>query len=77
VARFQGCAARSWIWSEKTWIIPEDRTKGRAEHLVLLSDPPVALSNDALELHEIRRKDAGEYVFPFLAPTICRSRLAR
>lgn len=48
----------------KTWVIPEDRTKGRAEHLVPLSDQAVTLIKAALELHEDRRKGASDYLFP-------------
>lgn len=48
----------------KTWIIPEDRTKGRAEHLVPLSDLAVRLVEEALELQSGSKKGAGEAVFP-------------
>jgi len=48
----------------KTWIIPEDRTKGRAEHLVPLSDRAVALIKAALKLHDDRKKGSDEAVFP-------------
>jgi integrase len=48
----------------KTWIIPEDRTKGRAEHLVPLSDRAVALITAAFKLHEDRKKGASDYLFP-------------
>lgn len=48
----------------KTWLIPAERTKGRAEHLVPLSDHAVSLIREALKLHETRRKGASEFVFP-------------
>jgi len=48
----------------KTWLIPAERTKGRAEHLVPLSDRAVALIQDALKLQETRRKGESEFVFP-------------
>jgi len=48
----------------KTWLIPAERTKGRAEHLVPLSDRAVALIEDALKLQETRRKGESEFVFP-------------
>jgi integrase len=48
----------------RTWVIPEDRTKGRAEHLVPLSDQAVVLIKDALDLHADRRKGESQYVFP-------------
>lgn len=40
----------------KTWLIPAERAKGRAEHLVPLSDRAVELIEAALELQETRRK---------------------
>jgi integrase len=48
----------------KTWVIPEERAKGRVEHLVPLSDRAVALIKEALKLHASRRKGQSEYVFP-------------
>lgn len=48
----------------KTWVIPAERTKGRAEHLVPLPDRAVALIKAALKLHEGRRKGPSDYVFP-------------
>jgi integrase len=48
----------------KTWLIPAERTKGRAEHLVPLSDRAAALIEDALKLQEMRRKGESEFVFP-------------
>jgi integrase len=48
----------------KTWVIPEERAKGRAEHLVPLSDRAIALIKEALKLHTSRRKGASQYVFP-------------
>lgn len=48
----------------KTWLIPAERTKGRAEHLVPLSDRAVELIEDALQLQETRKKGTSEFVFP-------------
>lgn len=48
----------------KIWIIPEDRTKGRAEHLVPLSDRAVALIERALKLQVGREKGESAAVFP-------------
>jgi integrase len=48
----------------KTWLIPPERTKGRAEHLVPLSDHAVALIKEALKLQETRRKGASDFLFP-------------
>lgn len=48
----------------KTWLIPEDRTKGHAEHLVPLPDMAVAIIKKALKLHETRKKAASSWVFP-------------
>jgi len=59
-----GIHRRELDLERKTWVIPEDRTKGRAEHLVPLSDQAVALIEAALKLHADRRKGASEYVFP-------------
>lgn len=50
--------------TRKTWLIPAERTKGRAEHLVPLSDHAVALIQEALERHETRRKGASAFLFP-------------
>lgn len=50
--------------ANKTWLIPEDRTKGRAEHLVPLSDRAIALVKEALDLHKTRKKGESDYVFP-------------
>jgi integrase len=49
--------------AKKTWIIPEDRTKGRAEHLIPLSDLAVALIEEALEIQAGSKKGLGEAVF--------------
>jgi len=48
----------------KTWLIPAERTKGRAEHLVPLCDRAVTLIEAALALQETRRKGESEFVFP-------------
>jgi integrase len=48
----------------KTWTIPAERAKGRAEHLVPLSDRAVKLIETALELQDTRRKGASDFVFP-------------
>lgn len=48
----------------KTWLIPAERTKGRAEHLVPLSDQAVVLIKEALQLQDGRRKGASGFVFP-------------
>lgn len=48
----------------KTWLIPAERTKGRTEHLVPLSDRAVTLIAEALKLQETRRKGKSEFVFP-------------
>lgn len=50
--------------ARKTWLIPPERTKGRVEHLVPLSDHVVALIEEALELQETRRKGASDFLFP-------------
>lgn len=47
-----------------TWIIPEDRTKGRAEHLVPLSPRAVTLIQQALALQVGREKGESSAVFP-------------
>jgi integrase len=47
-----------------TWVIPRDRTKGRAEHLVPLSVRAALLIGDALALQAGRRKGESEFVFP-------------
>ena len=46
------------------WVIPEERAKGRVEHLVPLSNRAVALIREALRLHDRRRKGEGQFVFP-------------
>ncbi|WP_421937465.1 tyrosine-type recombinase/integrase [Phenylobacterium sp.] len=48
----------------KTWLIPAERTKGRSEHLVPLSDQAVVLIKEALQLQDARRKGASGFVFP-------------
>ena len=50
--------------ARRTWLIPAERTKGRAEHLVPLSDHAVALIEDALERQETRRTGVSDFVFP-------------
>jgi len=50
--------------ARKTWLIPAERTKGRAEHLVPLSDRAVALIEEALALQEARKKGRSEFLFP-------------
>ena len=49
---------------KKTWLIPEDRTKGRLEHLVPLSDRAVRVIGAALELHADLRTENSVHVFP-------------
>lgn len=49
---------------KKTWLIPAERTKGREEHLVPLSDHAVALIREALKLQETRRKGESDFLFP-------------
>ena len=48
----------------KIWVISEDRTKGRAEHLVPHSDRAIILIRDALELQADRQKGQSDDVFP-------------
>ncbi len=48
----------------KTWLIPAERTKGRAEHLVPLSDRAVDLIEEALRLQATRKKGVSEFIFP-------------
>jgi integrase len=48
----------------KIWVIPEDRAKGRAEHLVPLSDMAVELIKAARKLTKKAKKGAGEALFP-------------
>lgn len=48
----------------KTWLIPAERTKGRAEHLVPLSAHVVKLIEAALALQETRKKGLSEFIFP-------------
>jgi integrase len=47
-----------------TWVIPDDRAKGRAEHLAPLSDRAVALIKEALALQAGRRRGDSDFVFP-------------
>lgn len=51
-------------FEHKTWVIPEDKMKGRAEHLVKLSDQAIVLIKAALKLHKDGRKGSSQYVFP-------------
>lgn len=51
-------------FEHKTWVVPEDKMKGRAEHLVPLSDQAIALIKAALKLQDERRKGRSQYVFP-------------
>lgn len=51
-------------FEHKTWVVPEDKMKGRAEHLVPLSDQAIALIKAALKLHKDRRKGPSQFVFP-------------
>lgn len=48
----------------KVWIIPEDRTKGRAEHLVPLSELALQLIKAALKLAKKSKKGLGDAIFP-------------
>ena len=48
----------------RTWVIPEDRTKGRAEHLVPLSDLAVSLIQAALKLNADGKARDSDAVFP-------------
>ena len=50
--------------ARKTWLIPAERTKGRAEHLVPLSDRAVALIEEALQLQAARKKGESQFLFP-------------
>lgn len=47
-----------------TWVIPDARTKGRAEHLAPLSDRAVALIKEALALQARRQRGESDFVFP-------------
>lgn len=50
--------------ASRSWIIPESRTKGHAEHLVPLPDRAVALIREALALQASRGHGESEFVFP-------------
>jgi integrase len=51
-------------FEHRTWVVPADKMKGRAEHLVPLSDQAIALIQAALKLQDGRRKGRSQYVFP-------------
>ena len=63
-AEITGMKRRELDLARKTWLIPEERTKGRTEHLVPLSDLAVALIKEALALQDDRKKGPSEFVFP-------------
>lgn len=48
----------------KLWTIPEERAKGRVEHLVPLSDRAIVLIEEALTLQKERKKGESQSVFP-------------
>jgi integrase len=48
----------------RTWLIPAERTKGRTEHLVPLSQHALHLIEEAIELQGSRKKGASEFLFP-------------
>lgn len=63
-AEVTGMRRRELDLASRSWVIPADRAKGRAEHLVPLSAPAVALIREALALQAGRGHGESEFVFP-------------